>query len=437
MTLFIIFAATWIAFYLARGFVTPIEKLAAGTERVSQGELGYQVDNDSLGPLEADFDGLVASFNSMSRQLRDQRRQLLQSAEELRASHHALGERNRLVELLLENIESGILSIDPQGYITALNRAAHRLVQPRTEAWLGRHYRVVLGREAVRLLDELLERLRSEANRQISRNITFTLNRKPVHVEATMLALENKDGQSEGVVAMLKDVTAIQRTQRAQAWREVARRIAHEIKNPLTPIQINAERIRRRYMDNGLGNTEVLDQATRTIISEVTSLKKMVNEFSQFAKLPESQPVPGDVNEVIREVAQLYENGLPEHIALQMDLAPDVPQIALDREQMKRALTNLIDNAAASMPEEPGHIVMATRYEAANRTVIVEVSDDGLGVPDSIRSRLFEPYTSTKDGGTGLGLTIVNQIVSDHSGYIRYADHKPRGSVFSMEFRVP
>ncbi|MCZ6557694.1 MAG: ATP-binding protein [SAR324 cluster bacterium] len=437
ITLLIILAATWVSFYLARGFVTPVEKLARGTRRVSEGELGYQVDGSSLGPLEGDFEELVDSFNQMSRQLKDQRQQLVATTEDLRNSHRELGERNWLVELLLENIDAGILSVNPQGSLTAMNRAAVRLVQPRSDPWLGRHFRVVLDKELVGLLEEMIEQLRGGAGRRISRNLTVAQNRKSMHLEVTALALENEEGAAEGTVVMLKDATEEQRKHRALAWREVARRVAHEIKNPLTPIQLSAQRIRRNYVDRANGDMDVLDQCTQTIITEVSSLKKMVNEFSQFAKMPESKPIPDNLNEVITEVARFYETGLPENVHIELNLGETLPEFPLDREQMKRAFTNLIDNAVASFPDSAeGTIIIQTEVHPITHSICVEVKDDGAGVPKEIRSRLFEPYTSTKANGTGLGLSIVNQIISDHHGYIRYFDRKPSGSIFSIEFKA-
>lgn len=437
ITLLIILAATWVSFYLARGFVTPIEKLEHATRLVSEGELGYQVDDSSLGPLEGDFAGLVSSFNLMSGQLKEQRRQLEKTTENLRSSHHDLGERNRLVELLLEKIDAGVLALDPGGNLTAMNSAAVRLAQPRSEKWQERHYRVVLGKGLVALLDEMLERMRAKREREDSQNLTISQNRKALHVEVTVLALENMMGKSEGVVVLLKDATAEQRRQRALAWREVARRVAHEIKNPLTPIQLSAQRIRRKYVNGTDGKGDLLDQCTETIIKEVSGLKKMVNEFSQFAQLPESEPVPTDLNAVIAEVAQSYTAGLPDNIRIHLGLDESLPPIPLDKAQMKRVFTNLIDNAMAAIPEsEPGAITIQTGVDADGSTVSVEVADDGQGVPESIRARLFEPYASTKEGGTGLGLAIVNQIISDHHGFIRYSEQKPKGSLFSIEFRA-
>jgi two-component system nitrogen regulation sensor histidine kinase NtrY len=435
MTLFIIFAATWMAFYLARGFVTPIEKLAEATERVSQGDLGYQVGGGSLGPLERDFKGLVQSFNLMSRQLKDQRLALVQSAGQLRNSHQELSERNRLVELLLENVDAGIVSLNRQGQVNTLNRAALRLVQPRLEPWQSRHYRHVFPKELVRLLDEIPERALGDGGRPFSQIVTLQLSNRPAHVEVSVHPLENPAGASEGLVLLLKDVTALQRTQRALAWREVARRVAHEIKNPLQPIQTSAERIRRKYLTGSNGEGDILDQCTRTIIDTVAGLKQMVNAFSEFAKLPESKPVPDELNAVVRDVAHFYENGLPEAIRLELDLDPAVPRFPLDREQIKRALTNLIDNAASSI-QGPGVIGIRTRYDEEAHLVCAEVSDTGGGVPEAVQKRLFEPYTSTKEGGTGLGLTIVNQIVSDHNGYVRYSAREPHGSSFTLEFSL-
>ena len=438
ITLLIILAATWVSIYLARGFVTPIEQLADGTRLVSEGKLGYQVDHTSLGPLQEDFRGLVQSFNQMSRQLKGQHGQLLETTENLRHSHQKLGERNQLVELLLENVDAGILSLDPGGNITAMNRAAVKLTQARGGDWTGRNYHAVLGKDFAGLLDSLLERMRHHALRQVSAAHTVTPGRKASLLDVGVLSLESSQGEPEGVVVMMKDATAEQRKQRALAWREVARRVAHEIKNPLTPIQLSAQRIKRKYVDHDERDVKVLSECTETIIREVSSLKKMVNEFSRFAKLPETDPVPQSLNQIIREVAQSYQTGMPEQITLDLKLDEQLPPLPLDREQMKRVFNNLIDNAMASIPtSEEGRIVVSTKFETDREAILVEVSDTGHGVPDQIRERLFEPYTSTKEGGTGLGLAIVNQIVSDHHGYIRHAENQPSGSVFSIEFTVP
>jgi two-component system nitrogen regulation sensor histidine kinase NtrY len=434
MTLFIIFAATWMAFYLARGFVTPIEILDNATQQVSEGALGHQISVGTLGPLRADFRALVQSFNMMSRQLKEQREQLVRTSEDLRRSGRQLEERNKLVELLLENIDAGIAALSLDGQISALNREAARLLQPRAD-WMSRPYQEVLPRDSSKLVQAMLEALGGAPARGPMGVFTLSIRGQPVHVETSGLRLLDEGGATQGLVLMFKDVTQLQRTQRALAWREVARRVAHEIKNPLTPIQTSAERIRRKYLDILSADGTILDTSTQTIIENVKSLKKMVNEFSQFATLPESKPVSDDLNAVMREMARLYEHGLPEHVHVKLELDPKVPLFPIDREQLKRAFTNLIDNAAASI-RNTGEIVLRSAYDPEARQVRVDVADDGSGVPEFIQTRLFEPYTSTKAGGTGLGLTIVNQIVSDHNGVVRYAPNKPHGSVFSMEFRL-
>jgi two-component system nitrogen regulation sensor histidine kinase NtrY len=380
----------------------------------------------------------VDSFNMMSRQLKEQRRQVVRSSEELRVINGQIRERNRLVELLLENVDAGIVSLDREGRVSTMNRAALRLMPPLAEPWRGLGFRIVMPRELTRLLEDApVQESGAAAAKPYSQVITLPVNHRAALVEVSVHPLETPGGGSEGLVLMLKDVTALQRTQRALAWREVARRVAHEIKNPLQPIQTSAERIRRKYLPAINGEGEILDQCTRTIIDTVASLKNMVNEFSQFAKLPESRPVPDDLNAVVREVAGFFENGLPDHIRLELRLDPAVPAFPLDREQMRRALTNLIDNAAASIAApERGVIGIRTAFDPAAGQASVEVSDNGAGVPEPVQSRLFEPYTSTKTGGTGLGLTIVYQIVSDHNGLIRYSGRKPHGSLFTIELPV-
>jgi len=430
MTLLILFAATWIAFFLARGFATPIEKLAEATRRVSGGELGWEVRERELGPMQRDFVGLVRAFNKMSVQLKDQRDQLVDATQNLRQSHKELGERTRFVELLLDNVEVGILALDTQGLLTTLNKGAQGLLLLRHPPEAGQHFSQVFNREMTRVLTEMLEEMHSTQAMKVVRNLNVPQAGENLHLEVTMLPLGQ--AQSEGVVVVLEDVTTLQRTQRAEAWREVAKRVAHEIKNPLTPIQLSAQRIRRRYLEGMGQDGAVLDECTDTIIREVTSLKDMVNAFSQFAKLPERKPHPDDLNRVIREVARLYANGLPENIRMTLELEAALPTLPLDTEQMRRVFSNLIDNAASAMPNG-GTIVLRTRFLAEQNRIQAQVEDDGLGVPLEIRGRLFEPYATTKAGGTGLGLAICNQIVSDHNGTLHYTDRQPHGALFSLE----
>jgi two-component system nitrogen regulation sensor histidine kinase NtrY len=243
-------------------------------------------------------------------------------------------------------------------------------------------------------------------------------------------ALRDDDGSSLGIMIFLEDITQIQQVQRMEAWREVARRIAHEIKNPLTPIQLSAERLRKRYAGMLQADGAILDKCTTTIIQQVDELKNLVNEFSQFARLPSAQLIANDLNEVVNEALFLFKEG---HNGIDFQFRGGaIPQVELDRDQMKRVLINLLDNAVAAV-DDHGEIRLATTYDAGRGIVTLEVADNGSGLAPELRAKIFEPYFSTKQNGTGLGLTIVSQIIEDHRGYIRALPNEPRGSRFTIE----
>ena len=262
-------------------------------------------------------------------------------------------------------------------------------------------------------------------------------------VSASLLLLKNRKGKPVGMISIFNNITEMQRLERARAWREVARRIAHEIKNPLTPIQLSAERIRRKYAPQ-VSDQEALIQSTETIVNEVQQLEKMVSEFSKFARIPESNPQPDDLNQVIEETLNLYHDNLPSRIQLKTELGEDIPRISLDREQIKRVFINLIDNAIDAI-EKKGHlsrlfrqgeIIVRSRFLPDLGIVQAEVQDNGAGIDAEKSSQLFDPYTTTKDHGTGLGLTIVSQTVTDHQGFVRFSSGEGGGAVFTIELPV-
>jgi len=251
---------------------------------------------------------------------------------------------------------------------------------------------------------------------------------------ATAATLRGDEGNILGIMVFLEDITQIQKVQRMEAWREVARRIAHEIKNPLTPIQLSAERLRKRYAKLLEGNGAILDKCTSTIIKQVEELKNLVNEFSQFARLPAAELTPNDLNEVVKEALFLFKEG---HRGINFQFQrEELPPLELDRDQIKRALINLLDNAVAAV-EEKGEIKISTVYNSSSGIVQLEVADDGCGLAPEVRARVFEPYFSTKKDGTGLGLAIVSAIVADHRGYIRVRPNEPKGTRFIIELPVP
>ena len=441
MTLFIIFVATWLAFYLARGFVQPIEDLALATQRVSEGELGYQV--ALRGTLDKDFALLMQSFNSMSRDLLEHQIALNKTTNNLQKSHQTLESQIRFVELVLENITTGVMSLDMDGHIEILNRSAKQMLQLKPGGGVSKHYRNVLEKESLEMLEEMVELIETKKERSISRNLIVHKKDGPIQVSATLLLLQNSEGISAGMVCVYNNITEIQRLQRARAWREVARRIAHEIKNPLTPIQLSAERIHRKYAGE-VSDNSALQQSTQTIINEVQHLKRMVSEFSNFAKIPESNPQLSDINQIIKETLQLYHDNMPARISLTTELNEILPQLPLDSEQIRRVVINLVDNAISSIEKKgtlsrifrQGEIIIRTRHVPDLNIVCLDVEDNGTGISPEISDQLFEPYTTTKQHGTGLGLTIVSQTISDHNGFTRFRNLDSGGVCFTIELPV-
>ena len=441
MTLFIIFVATWLAFYLARGFVQPIEDLALATQRVSEGELGFQV--KLQGPLDKDFALLMKSFNSMSRDLLEHQIALNKTTSNLQESHRTLESQIRFVELVLENITTGVMSLDVEGHIEILNHSAKQMLQLKPGGDTGRHYRDVLEEESLQQFEEMVEQIKSDKERSISRNLIVHKKDGPVEVSATLLVLQNSEGKSAGMVCVYNNITEIQRLQRARAWREVARRIAHEIKNPLTPIQLSAERINRKYAGE-VSDDVALHQSTQTIINEVQHLKRMVSEFSNFAKIPESNPQISDLNQIIMNTLHLFHENLPARISLTTDLSESLPQLPLDSEQIRRVIINLVDNSISSIEKKgtlsrifnQGKIIIRTRHVPDLNIICMDVEDNGTGIAPEISDQLFEPYTTTKEHGTGLGLTIVSQTISDHNGFTRFRNLETGGVCFTIELPV-
>jgi two-component system nitrogen regulation sensor histidine kinase NtrY len=413
ITLVIIFAATWFGLYLAKGITIPIQQVAAGTHEVAHGNWDYQIEaagDDELGTL-------VESFNQMTRDLKKSNLELLR--------------RGKFVETLLANITAGVIAVDPSGRITSWNKAAEQMLGINASAALGKNYREAFESEPLLVMRDLIDNLKDRESSETELQIQL-----PDHlltVFATAATLRDDANDSLGMMIFLEDITQIQKVQRMEAWREVARRIAHEIKNPLTPIQLSAERLRKRYAKLLQGDGAVLDKCTTTIIQQVVELKNLVNEFSQFARLPTAQPVPNDLNLIVQDALFLFKEG-HNHIDFEFRQG-ELPALELDRDQIKRVMINLLDNAVAAVGEG-GQIQISTAYDRARNTVYLEVADDGCGMSPDSRVRIFEPGFSTKKQGTGLGLTIVSQIVEDHRGYIRVRNNEPRGTRFVIEFPV-
>ena len=415
VTLLIVFSATWFGFHLAKDITVPIKDLAEATHRIATGDLNFRIQmktTDEIGLL-------VQSFNQMT--------------GDLQVSRSELEQRKKYMEIVLKNVAAGVISIDEEGNVTTINTSAEQMLEIKGEAALDKKFSEALPKEYVEQLEHLLSELRSSGMDSIERQLTVNLEGKSLSLLINLTTLRDEEGKSLGVLAVFDDLTQLIKAQRMAAWREVARRIAHEIKNPLTPIQLSAQRLRKRYLEKLQPDGTVFDECTRTIVKQVEELKGMVNEFSNFARMPASQPTPNQLNDIIQETLVLFQEA---HKRIRFEFAPNhIPVLNVDRDQMKRVMINLIKNSLTAIENE-GKIRIQTDYDPRLQIIRLEVSDDGRGIPDEDKGRLFEPYFSTRKSGTGLGLTIVNAIISDHNGYIRVRDNKPKGTTFLIELPV-
>jgi two-component system nitrogen regulation sensor histidine kinase NtrY len=418
--LVVVLLASWFGMFLARGVTVPIKLLAEGTQAIAHGDLEHEipsVGDDEIGQL-------VNSFNRMT--------------GDLRSSQTELERRRAYTETLLRNVSAGVVGLDPQGIVTAINPYAERILGLRAGEVLGRGWRAAFQPALVHTLEATFAEHRRPHEARSSIKLQPPGGGE-IELMVTASALGEGDGEL-GTVLFLEDVSQLAKVERMEAWREVARRIAHEIKNPLTPIQLSAERLRRQLAKRSDGDAKLVDECTRTIIGEVEDLKRLVSEFSAFARMPHLNPTPGDLNALVEEtVATFRDANLGVEFGLA--LASALPQIAIDRDALKRALVNLLENAVnAAVGANPNgarpRIDVRTAVDAQSGVVTLEVNDNGPGIPPAMRSRIFEPYFSTRKGGTGLGLAIVSAIVADHHGFVRVRDNPPRGSRFVLEFPI-
>ncbi|HUO04691.1 MAG TPA: ATP-binding protein [Candidatus Binataceae bacterium] len=418
--LVVVTLASWFGMYLARGVTGPIKQLARGTQAVAKGDLNYRipaVGDDEIGHL-------IGSFNQMT--------------TDLRASATEIERRRLYTETLLRNVSAGVAGLDRDGLVTTINPCAEQLLGVNANAVIGRHYREVFPSEIARTLDELMAT--AARPREARSTVKLEAGGGESELMVTASPLGQAEGEPAGTVLFFEDVSQIAKVERMEAWREVARRIAHEIKNPLTPIQLSAERLRIKLGSRDGAEAALIDECTRTIVGEVEGLKRLVNEFSAFARMPHLSLVPGDLNAIATEVVGNFREANPAvEFAVALDLS--IPQIPLDRAALKRALVNLLDNAVAattSYNHNGGRprIEVRSVYKASSSIAALEVADNGPGIDPRLRTRIFEPYFSGKRGGTGLGLAIVSAVVTDHHGFVRVTDNPPRGSRFLLEFPV-
>jgi two-component system nitrogen regulation sensor histidine kinase NtrY len=426
VTLLILFGAIWMGSYLAKRITRPALALSAAAREIGAGRLDQRIEPQS----NDEFGSLVEAFNAMASELAASRRKVDRGTIQLERQHVEVEGRRRYIETILERITTGVVSVDAAGAITTINSAASRLLGL-DRAIVGQPAISVFDRADLQPLRGLLAGVGRGPAPPAAQEIAIVRDGQELHLAAVATALVGDSGAPEGVVLVLDDVTPLIRAQKVAAWREVARRLAHEIKNPLTPIQLSAERLRRHFAGAPPQAKALVEECSQTIIGEVESLKGLVDEFSQFARMPSPRTVPTDLGQLITDTIALY-NGIFTEVRIEQRFAPGVPLVRLDGEQIRRVIINLVDNAIEAM-ERRGEIVVETQLDAANNVVRVFVADNGPGIPPAEREKLFLPYYSTKRRGSGLGLAIVRRIIAEHGGSIEVGDNAPRGTRLTIE----
>jgi two-component system, NtrC family, nitrogen regulation sensor histidine kinase NtrY len=437
LTMMVLFVTTWLALFLSKLVTRPLAALAEATQEISRGRLDYRIDvraADEIGDL-------VRSFNRMAEELETSRRQIEASSRDASVANAELDQRRRQMETILESIPTGVLSLDAARSVTHANHALLRMFHPEGYAE-GEH--ILRGaRLADVFLPEVLQDLepllrRADRMGMTTSQMEMPLQRAFLNVAVTVATLRHQ-GERSGYVIVFEDLSDLLKAQKQAAWREVARRVAHEIKNPLTPIALSAERI-QRHLERGTppdkASLDIVRSCAETIASAVETVRRLVDDFSALARFPASNPHPADINEVIESALSMF-NGRLDGIGLHKSLAADLPKVMADAEAIKRAVANLVDNAAEAMQDSlVREIQISTSLVASRDAVEITIADTGHGVTRELKEKLFLPYFSTRKRGTGLGLAIVSRVIEEHHGSIRVEENQPVGARFIVELPV-
>jgi nitrogen fixation/metabolism regulation signal transduction histidine kinase len=438
LTMLVLFVTTWLALFLSKIVTRPLSALAEATQEISRGRLDYRV------PVSAadEIGDLVRSFNRMAEDLETSRRQIEASSRDLSAANAELDQRRRQTETILESIPTGVLSLDADRRVAHINQALLRMFHPDAgheaapQILRGASLADVFPAEVLEDFESLLRR--ADRMGMTTSQMEMQLPRASLNVAVTVATLKHQ-GERSGYVIVFEDLSDLLKAQKQAAWREVARRVAHEIKNPLTPIALSAERI-QRHLDRATAadpaSLGVVRSCAETIAGAAETVRRLVDEFSTLARFPVAKPQPADINEVIENALSMF-NGRLDGIGIHKSLASDLPRVMADSEAIKRAVANLVDNAAEALQ---GSIVreieVSTALVGSRDAVEITVSDTGHGVTRELKEKLFLPYFSTKKRGTGLGLAIVSRIIEDHHGSIRVEENRPVGTRFIVELPV-
>ncbi len=427
VSLLLLLASTWIGLYLAKRITGPVGELVEATERIMAGDLDHPVS----GPAVDELEHLMESFNRMTAKLKVSQDRLEASRFDLETKNRELERRRRYMEAVLENIATGIVSFDRDGFVTRLNQSAVRLLDL-DQGLVGRHYREVFRGEALDPFRRLLDAMGvAEGRPPVEEELDVAVADRELHLSVYITTISGAEAEPSGLLMVLDDLSQLLRAQKVAAWREVARRLAHEIKNPLTPIQLSAQRIQKHFRSRSTDLARVVEEGTGTIIEEVDSLKNLVDEFSQFARMPSVSAAPSELNPLVNGTLDLYD-GIFSGLTLTRRFAPDIPKVMVDPELIRRVFINIVDNAIEANHGK-GEVVVTTLYDRDLQMARVEVADDGPGIARADRDKLFTPYYSTKLRGSGLGLAIVKRVIAEHRGRIRVEENQPRGARFVIE----
>lgn len=415
----VIFSAIWFAFYFAKTLTDPIDELVQATQEVSSGNLDFKltpVSNDEIGFL-------VTSFNKMTNDLQI-------TKEELQKQNEEMEKRTRYIETILKNISTGVIALNSNGVVLAANPAFGNIFKTDNNSLIGKFYKKVLPEKYCEIFSKYINSGSLIVEEEVP--LQLVIQKDPKNLLLKISSLHDENGISMGIVTACEDVTELEKAHRMAAWREVARQIAHEVKNPLTPISLAAQRLQRKYRE--IPDNEVFKECTQTIIDHVGIMRSLVNEFATYSRFPSPQKDLTDFNEVFSSIIPFYKEKYPD-ILFNTEISQEITKILMDKRQISQAIINLIDNAAAAMNNK-GSINMKITYGDNKDFLKIIFSDSGPGIKESKKTRLFEPYFSTKKSGTGLGLTIVNSIINSHGGSIKIDENHSNGACFIIELPV-
>ncbi|MFP6637532.1 MAG: ATP-binding protein [Nitrospinaceae bacterium] len=427
ITLLILFSAIWLGFYMARGITVPIQQLAEGVRRITEGDLDFKIGARATDEIAI----LVDSFNTMTRQLNEGRINIQHANENLKLTNIELDRRRNYIETILDNIGAGVISVDKRGNITTFNKAAEKILNLKSKNIFGSSYHNAFPSSYYQTIRKLSKIMTAQNKDSIEEQIELRVEDNNLTLLINIQILRGTIRQYGGLVIVFEDLTKLMRTQKIAAWKEVAQGIAHEIKNPLTPIQLNTQRLKKKYHENREDFDRVFDESIHIITQEVEGMKELLNEFLRFSRMPTPNPRPTSLHKIIDEILISYSEH-EKNLEIKRKFDPNLGKIQIDPEQIRRVFINLFENTTDAIANG-GKIQISTRIIQKEKLVRIEFSDDGVGINPADRDKLFLPHFSTKKRGTGLGLAIINRIIVDHNGTIQVKDNYPKGTTFIID----